>query len=76
MIGNVSDPKAATTAEFGEFWGELALRFVGNPNVIFGINNEPHDMVREWSTLNGYVKSNVVLTKPTQLILENNQVKK
>ncbi|KAG6811231.1 hypothetical protein H0H92_008448 [Tricholoma furcatifolium] len=44
VIGNISDPKAATTEQFAEFWGELAGRFRSNPNVIFGINNEPHDM--------------------------------
>jgi len=44
VIGNSSDPTAATTAQFGEFWHELALRFATNPKVVFGINNEPHDM--------------------------------
>ncbi|KAJ8092753.1 hypothetical protein PM082_007082 [Marasmius tenuissimus] len=44
VIGNTSDPTAATTEQFGEFWTELAGRFVDNPKVIFGINNEPHDM--------------------------------
>ncbi|KAJ6531396.1 endoglucanase 1 [Mycena vulgaris] len=44
VIGNSSDPTAATTRQFEEFWHELALRFVHNPKVIFGINNEPHDM--------------------------------
>ncbi|KAK1223102.1 hypothetical protein PQX77_014030 [Marasmius sp. AFHP31] len=44
VIGNTSDPTAATTEQFGEFWAELAGRFVDNPKVIFGINNEPHDM--------------------------------
>ncbi|KAF7304424.1 Endoglucanase 1 [Mycena chlorophos] len=44
VIGNTSDPNAATTAQFGEFWGELARRFATNPKVVFGINNEPHDM--------------------------------
>ncbi|KAJ7075923.1 endoglucanase 1 [Mycena belliarum] len=44
VIGNISDPKAATTQQFEAFWHELALRFVSNPKVIFGINNEPHDM--------------------------------
>jgi len=44
VIGNSSDPTAATTAQFSEFWAELARRFVRNPNVVFGINNEPHDM--------------------------------
>ncbi|KAF8157147.1 endoglucanase 1 [Crassisporium funariophilum] len=44
IIGNSSDPTAATTKQFGAFWGELARRFVNNPKVVFGINNEPHDM--------------------------------
>ncbi|KAF8998235.1 endoglucanase 1 [Cyathus striatus] len=44
VIGNTSDPTAATTKQFGEFWHELALRFATNPKVVFGINNEPHDM--------------------------------
>ncbi|KAK4250293.1 glycoside hydrolase superfamily [Corynascus novoguineensis] len=44
VIGNTSDPTAATTAQFGEFWGELAKRFADNEKVIFGLMNEPHDM--------------------------------
>lgn len=44
VIGNTSDPTAATTAQFGEFWEELTGRFKDNPNVIFGLMNEPHDM--------------------------------
>lgn len=44
VIGNTSDPTAATTAQFGEFWGELAGRFADNEKVIFGLMNEPHDM--------------------------------
>ncbi|KAI7512357.1 hypothetical protein KC347_g2543 [Hortaea werneckii] len=43
-IGNNSDPKAATSGQFGHFWRQLASRHIYNPNVIFGINNEPHDM--------------------------------
>ncbi|RDL35283.1 (Trans)glycosidase [Venustampulla echinocandica] len=44
VIGNTADLKAATTAQFGEFWGELAGRFKDNEKVIFGLMNEPHDM--------------------------------
>ena len=44
VIGNSSDPTAATTAQFGAFWGELASRFASNEKVIFGLMNEPHDM--------------------------------
>jgi hypothetical protein len=40
VIGNTSDPTAATTAEFAEFWGELAGRFATNEKVIFGLMNE------------------------------------
>ncbi|KAF5358589.1 hypothetical protein D9758_007717 [Tetrapyrgos nigripes] len=44
VIGDTSDPKAASTADFQAFWTELAKRFIKNEKVIFGINNEPHDM--------------------------------
>lgn len=44
VIGNTSDPTAATTAQFQAFWKELAGRYKHNDNVIFGIMNEPHDM--------------------------------
>ncbi|KAF3013692.1 hypothetical protein E8E14_001844 [Neopestalotiopsis sp. 37M] len=44
IIGDTSDSAAATTAQFGEFWGELASRFADNERVIFGLMNEPHDM--------------------------------
>jgi len=40
IIGDTTDPKAATTAQFGAFWGELATRFLGNDKVIFGLMNE------------------------------------
>ncbi|KAI0009063.1 endoglucanase 1 [Xylariaceae sp. FL0662B] len=44
VIGDASDPTAATTQQFAEFWGELASRFADNEKVIFGLMNEPHDM--------------------------------
>ena len=47
VIGNTTDKTAATTAQFGEFWGELATRFKDNDKVIFSIMNEPHDMPSE-----------------------------
>ncbi|KAI1815028.1 glycoside hydrolase family 5 protein [Poronia punctata] len=47
VIGNASDDEAATTEQFGEFWGELASRFKDNEQVIFGLMNEPHDMTTE-----------------------------
>ncbi|KAF2028343.1 glycoside hydrolase [Setomelanomma holmii] len=44
VIGNTSDNKVATTENLADFWKELSTRFIINPNVIFGIMNEPHDM--------------------------------
>jgi len=40
IIGDTTDAKAATTAQFAAFWGELAGRFANNTNVIFGLMNE------------------------------------
>lgn len=40
VIGNSSDPNAATTAQFQAFWHELSGRFKANEKVIFGIMNE------------------------------------
>ncbi|KAI1078624.1 glycoside hydrolase family 5 protein [Whalleya microplaca] len=47
VIGNTSDPTAATTEQFAAFWGELAGRFADNEKVIFGLMNEPHDMATD-----------------------------
>ncbi|KAF9446713.1 glycoside hydrolase family 5 protein [Macrolepiota fuliginosa MF-IS2] len=47
VIGNTTDPAAATTEQFKEFWHEIARRFVRNEKVVFGINNEPHDMATD-----------------------------
>jgi endoglucanase len=44
IIGNTSDTKAATTENLATFWSTLSTRFIPNPNVIFGIMNEPHGM--------------------------------
>ena len=40
VIGNTTDPAAATTAQFQAFWQELAGRYKSNEHVIFGIMNE------------------------------------
>jgi endoglucanase len=44
VIGNTSDTKAASTEDFAAFWAELSTRLKYNPNVIYGVMNEPHDM--------------------------------
>jgi endoglucanase len=70
VIGNISDPKAATTKQFEEFWNQLAFRFVHNPKVIFGINNEPHDMPTQLLLENNQAAINGIrATGAQQLIL-------
>jgi len=70
IIGDTTDPKAATTAQFQEFWTELASRFVSNPKVVFGINNEPHDMATSLILENDQAAINGIRsTGATQLIL-------
>lgn len=39
LIGSAQTPNAA----FADLWGKLAGHFESNPNVIFGLMNEPHD---------------------------------
>jgi endoglucanase len=39
LVGSAQTPNSA----FADFWGKLALHFQPNPNVIFGLMNEPHD---------------------------------
>jgi endoglucanase len=39
LIGSAQTPNSA----FADFWGKLALHFQPDPNVIFGLMNEPHD---------------------------------
>ncbi|PFH48300.1 glycoside hydrolase family 5 protein [Amanita thiersii Skay4041] len=70
VIGDTSDPKAATTTQFGQFWKELARRFVNNEKVIFGINNEPHDMTTQLVLANNQAAINGIRSAGArQLIL-------
>ena len=39
LIGSAQTPNSA----FADFWGKVAAHFESNPNVIFGLMNEPHD---------------------------------
>ena len=42
---------AATAAQLGTFWKLVATEFKGDPHVIFGLMNEPHDMATSlWLT--------------------------
>lgn len=40
LVGSADVPNAA----FADFWRRLALRYEGNPRVVFGLINEPHDI--------------------------------
>ncbi|RJE26158.1 hypothetical protein PHISCL_01508 [Aspergillus sclerotialis] len=70
VIGNSSDPNAATTEQFAGFWRELASRFRYNPNVLFGINNEPHNMTTELILHNDQAAMDAIRsTGASQLVL-------
>ncbi|ORY18562.1 endoglucanase 1 [Clohesyomyces aquaticus] len=70
IIGNTTDPKSASTAQLASFWGELSTRFKSNPNVIFGIMNEPHDMPTELVLANDQASIDAIRkTGAPQLIL-------
>lgn len=43
LIGSAAVPNSA----FADFWTRLATQFKGNPLVVFGLMNEPHDMPTE-----------------------------
>ncbi|KAH6501173.1 hypothetical protein HBI55_049230 [Parastagonospora nodorum] len=73
VIGNASDTKAATTENLAAFWTELSTRFLVNPNVIFGIMNEPHDMPTSLVLKNNQAMINAIRqTGAQQLILSVN----
>jgi aryl-phospho-beta-D-glucosidase BglC (GH1 family) len=70
IIGDKSDPKAATTAQFGAFWGELARRFADNEKVLFGLMNEPHDMPSSLNVANLQAAVNAIrANNATNLII-------
>ncbi|KAF8745857.1 Cellulase (glycosyl hydrolase family 5), partial [Rhizoctonia solani] len=70
IIGDSSDIKAATTAQFQAFWNQLANRFKSNEKVIFGIMNEPHDMPTSLVFANNQAAINGIrATGAKQLIL-------
>lgn len=45
--GNPIGSAAVPNAAFADFWSRLALQYKGNPRVIFGLMNEPHDLPTE-----------------------------
>lgn len=45
--GNLIGSTAVPNAAFADFWKRVAQQFAGNPRVLFGLMNEPHDMPTE-----------------------------
>ena len=46
-VGTAATPNSA----FADLWGKLASQFTSNPNVMFGLMNEPHDQTAaDWLT--------------------------
>jgi endoglucanase len=45
--GNVIGGAAVPNAAFADFWSRVAQQFAGNPRVLLGLMNEPHDMPTE-----------------------------
>jgi endoglucanase len=45
--GSVVGSSAVPNAAFADFWSRLAAQYKGNPRVIFGLMNEPHDLPTE-----------------------------
>jgi endoglucanase len=47
--GNVIGTSQVPNAYFSDFWRQMALAFKDNPNVWFGLVNEPHDIpAQQW----------------------------
>lgn len=58
------------TSQLGSFWKELALAFKYDPNVIFGIMNEPHvQTAAQWKAAADYAIYGIRKTGAKQLIL-------
>lgn len=70
VIGNSSDPNVTTTDQFAALWHKLPSRFRYNPNVLFGINNEPHNMTTELILRNNKATMNAIRSaRAPQLVL-------
>ncbi|KAF2713346.1 glycoside hydrolase family 5 protein [Pleomassaria siparia CBS 279.74] len=69
IIGNTTDPLAATTAQLASFWTTLSTRFKTNPHVIFGLMNEPHDMPTELILANDQAMIDAIRTVGAQQLI-------
>ena len=66
VIGSAAVP----SGDFADFWSRLAAVFAGNPKVVFGLMNEPHDMPTEqWSSAANVAIAAIRQAGATNLIL-------
>ncbi len=56
--GNLVGSAAVPNSAFADFWGRMATQFKGNPKVMYGLSNEPHDM----STMQWYAGAQAAIT--------------
>lgn len=67
--GNVIGTPAVPNATFADFWSRLAARYAGNPQVFFGLMNEPHDLPTEqWASAANAAIAAIRATGATNLI--------
>ncbi|MCM2294738.1 glycoside hydrolase family 5 protein [Allorhizobium sp. BGMRC 0089] len=65
-IGGPDVPVAA----FADFWGRLARHYAGDPSMIFGLMNEPHDMpASQWLKAVNAALSAIRAAKADNLVL-------
>lgn len=66
LIGSPAVPNA----DFADLWSRLAAAFKGNPRVLFGLMNEPHDMATEqWASAANAAIAAIRQAGATNLIL-------
>lgn len=68
--GQVIGSASVSNADFADFWSRVATVFKSNPHVIFGLMNEPHDMLTEdWLAAANAAIAAIRATGAQQLIL-------
>jgi len=69
VIGQ-SGPAGVTDEQFVSLWQQLAVRYANEPNLMFSIMNEPHDLnVTQWAMTCQKVVTAIRNADATQLIL-------
>lgn len=65
----IGSTDAVSISAFADFWRRLALEFSKNPNVMFGLMNEPHDLPTEtWLAAAQVALDTIRLTGATNIV--------